>query len=273
MASLTLEGSSLVYRSRYDSGLVTALKQCIPDTDRRWDKARNAWLVAPQYGAVLAAITQQYLGETVTAPGSKNIPTRPEQRLLDVRYIGTCKDRGSECTAYGWSNGSWSVVFPEKTLRAWFEQEQQPDEATTLYTMLGVAKAATPDELKSAYRRLARQWHPDVSKEPGSAEMFKKINAAYQVLSDPPKRAKYDAGLALEASLKSSRERRPSFLPRTDGYRSPLRCGYVLATGHDSLGRFVIDKIEMWDDVVRGDGKVLVTSWPMGAETFVEDWL
>jgi molecular chaperone DnaJ len=60
------------------------------------------------------------------------------------------------------------------------------------YEILGVSKSATPDELKSAFRSLARKYHPDINKEHDAEEKFKEINEAYAVLSDPEKRAAYD---------------------------------------------------------------------------------
>lgn len=61
------------------------------------------------------------------------------------------------------------------------------------YQSLGVSRTATPDELKKAFRKLAREFHPDVAKDKKRAEeKFKEINEAYEVLSDPAKRAKYD---------------------------------------------------------------------------------
>ncbi|KAJ1393476.1 HSP40/DnaJ peptide-binding [Sesbania bispinosa] len=60
------------------------------------------------------------------------------------------------------------------------------------YATLGVPKSATGKEIKAAYRRLARQYHPDVNKEPGATDKFKEISAAYEVLSDDKKRALYD---------------------------------------------------------------------------------
>ena len=61
------------------------------------------------------------------------------------------------------------------------------------YEVLGVSKSASDAEIKSAYRKLAREWHPDVAKDkPNSEEKFKEINEAYQVLSDKSKRAQYD---------------------------------------------------------------------------------
>ncbi|XP_074582626.1 uncharacterized protein LOC141838902 [Curcuma longa] len=60
------------------------------------------------------------------------------------------------------------------------------------YSTLGVPKSAGIKEIKAAYRRLARQYHPDVNKQPGATEKFKEISTAYEVLSDDKKRALYD---------------------------------------------------------------------------------
>ncbi|MCC7117142.1 MAG: molecular chaperone DnaJ [Anaerolineales bacterium] len=60
------------------------------------------------------------------------------------------------------------------------------------YEILGVGRNATDDELKAAFRKLARQYHPDVNKDPHAEEKFKEINEAYGALSDSEKRARYD---------------------------------------------------------------------------------
>ncbi|WP_238010302.1 molecular chaperone DnaJ [Dactylosporangium sp. AC04546] len=66
--------------------------------------------------------------------------------------------------------------------------------AKDYYGILGVKRDSTADEIKRAYRRLAREFHPDVNPDPAAQEKFKEINAAYEVLSDPRKREMVDLG-------------------------------------------------------------------------------
>ena len=60
------------------------------------------------------------------------------------------------------------------------------------YAVLGVSESATPEDIKKAYRKLARKYHPDVSKEENASDKFKDVGEAYEVLKDPEKRAEYD---------------------------------------------------------------------------------
>lgn len=74
------------------------------------------------------------------------------------------------------------------------------------YKILGVERAASADQIKTAYRRLARKFHPDVSKEPDAEARFKEMQEAYEVLRDPEKRAAYDQ---LGSDWKSGEQFRP----------------------------------------------------------------
>src|SRR3989338_11474291 len=74
------------------------------------------------------------------------------------------------------------------------------------YVILGVDRKASPDEIKLAYRKLARKYHPDVSKESNAEEKFKAVQEAYEVLKDPKKREAYDQ---LGSQWKSCQEFRP----------------------------------------------------------------
>ncbi len=85
------------------------------------------------------------------------------------------------------------------------------------YQTLGVARDASPDDIKKAYRKLARRYHPDVSQESDAEAKFKEVGEAYAVLSDPEKREAYDR---LGANWRAGEEFRPPPGQTHGGFRS-----------------------------------------------------
>ena len=201
-----------------------------------------------------------------------------ETRVLDARYVSNCKQRrGPDRSAVVWIDRDWAAIIPEPVLRDWFGAVTRPDEAPTLYATLGLKADVIDATIRTAHRRLARQWHPDVCKEPDAAEQFLKIQHAYEVLREPNSRVRYDAGLALAANaqerVQSIRQWEAALAPTMiQGYRSPLRCGLIMVTG-DQRGRwFIVSGILAWEDLTDAHGRILVTSWPMGANEPMEAW-
>ena len=60
------------------------------------------------------------------------------------------------------------------------------------YKVLGIDKSATKEDIKKAYKNLARKWHPDKNKSPDASQKFKEVSVAYQILYDPVKKKEYD---------------------------------------------------------------------------------
>ena len=269
---LTTVAGGLRLESSYDPSFIAALKAQIPAESRRWDSVNKCWLIDPSYGSVCAGLAVQYLGVPVAVPDQSRLKEPATVRTVMLEYLGQCKNRnGDEATAFGWADGDWTLIFPESVLRDWFQAvPQAPGEKATLYATLGIGRNASLDEVRTAFRQLARQWHPDVCAEPDAAEQFKAINHAYEVLSNESKRRKYDAGLALEASL--GRQPQDSRLFAAPAYRAPLRCGWVMGEGRDTLGRFRFNKILRWEDIINEHGQTMVTSWPKGADHFHVAW-
>ena len=87
-----------------------------------------------------------------------------------------------------------SPVCPPRAGRDIHRYPSRPMATTErdFYVILGVERNATDAQIKAAFRKAAQKWHPDVNSDPEAQERFKEINEAYQVLSDPEKRSRYD---------------------------------------------------------------------------------
>jgi hypothetical protein len=251
----------------YDPATVEMIKRYIPNTGRSWDGIGKRWIIAGQYRRE----AENALG--MTLPAITAVKITPVVKLLTVHYIGQCKERaaGDVSAMALLETGVWGAVFSESVLRAWFDDNTSANTPTgaTLYAVLGAHQTDDLNAVKSAYRRMARQWHPDVCRESNANEMFLRIREAYDILSNSRGRSRYDAGLILAASVDDNRSGRVE----TSGmYRSPLRCGYILCEGVDNLGRMNVSNIIAWDDITRADGRAMVASWAPGGKSPIIAW-
>lgn len=274
--TVRIENGSYCVSFPYDPQAVSALKYGIPNTGRSWDSARKCWIIAAQYRRQAENALGMTFPEIIAKPAVK------ETRLLEVRYLGACKERApGDVSAMGLlKSGAWGVIFPVDTLTGWFEDPGEVKGSTpgalSLYAILGAKQHDTQDEIKAAYRRMAKQWHPDVCREPDANTRFLRIREAYDILSNPRSKGRYDAGLALEATINANIEKgsslRQDYHVDNSLYRSPLRCGWIVAEGVESIGRFVVSKILTWDDITDNQGRTLVSSWKMGDKNHSEVW-
>lgn len=279
-ARLKQTNQGLEFYSSFDRNLVDAIKYQIPPNARRWNPAAKCWIVDSQYAMILKNITYDCLGIALDTTGVNfnNLQNTPSTRLIRVEYIGQIKDRGNgDMSAYGAARDNfdfnlplyWIYVFPESTLKKWFlgDNEKQTVNTATFYTVLAVKPTMPQSEIKTAWRKMLMRYHPDVNSDEDAANMTMRINDAYNILRNPTKRKRYDAGLKLQTSLTNS-----SQPIRDSNFTIPVRCGMILATGHDSVGRFIVDEILEWTDIVE-NGRSLVTSWDKTNNSLRSEWL
>lgn len=269
MIALLARGTDIEVVTPYNQQFVTALKTQVPYSARRYDPETKRWLVAGKYGTEIQTMILKYFGRSVPLPKLAN--NTPIMNLIEVLYLGRAKIRvDGTSSASGWHNNGWNVVFPTKALKAYFQPSFGPDQPdmSTLYSLLGIPGRASAAEIQTGFRRMAKQWHPDVCREPDAQEMFLKIKDAYETLSNPGKRARYDLGLKMAATLNMKQSQRADV-----EYTPPFRSGLVLASYTEQVGLKVVERIHHWADVVDAQGRTLVSSWASGADAPTLNWV
>lgn len=280
-ANLTKErDGSIRFESSYDPQLVENLKLQIPYQDRQWNKGERAWFVSLKHVDTLIDLVDTFLGVKARTFGDLSATTsQTVTQLIMLEYLGAARERPSGDTiASGWVNDGWNAIFSLKVLKDWFEgapPEGAPVNASTLYGILGIPRNAVGIDIKKGYRRAARQWHPDYCREPGAADQFIKIKEAYDVLSNPQMRRRYDASLKLTADTSNVGESSKWLcdpFQSDENWRPPLRCGWVMVEAVMELGRYKVKKILSWQDIERR-GKTMVSWWPKDADQFASKWV
>lgn len=272
--TITAGQGSLIVKTPYNKTWLEALYATVPVAMRRWDGANKAWLIDPSYGPAVAAMCHRIHGVKVALP--QPVADAGETvRLFRVDYIANAKE--GYCN--GWVNGGWNMVLPEPVLRAWFGDMRKPDEdlsGSDYYQLLGVKRTVSEPDLKAMWKRLARQYHPDLNKEPDARTQFEAIKTAYDVLSDTRKRARYDAGLQLQ--VLATRHERMADRIATDfsaarSWRPALRCGHLMVKSVQRMGRAYVTTILDWQDILDYAGHVAVASWTPGDDSFTVKWV
>lgn len=289
---LTADYRGLVIVTSYKQRFVELLKQYVPVGERSFTgksgNPANAWVVAPKHAGVVKQIVEKVFGCEVELPDMAQAMSQLVSHVQRLEYIGQCKNRpDGSVTAMGHDGAGWNVVIAESVLKSFFEGDwdddrldeafgngKAPQRAASLYAALLLKPSASSTEIKTAYRRMSRQWHPDVCREDGATEKFIEIKKAYDLLSDPLKRRRYDAGLAMEATTEKVKKNRSNFFYASIyGYRSPLRCGLLTIDGECVAGRVIVSKIHAWDDIVNAVGQTMVSSWKVGDESYTIAWV
>lgn len=254
----------------YNAALLDEFKRQIPARDRAWDSRNKCWLISPAYVGRATSVIEGY-GVDVFYDGIdpndySQAQATTQRRVCRILYIGSVKQRqdGSQ-SAMGLDDyGNWFYVFPYEVLTAWFGVDLNLSHQT-FYNLLGVTQNTTAAELKKAYRRLARQWHPDVCAEPNARDVFVAIQNAYELLSNDGQRRMYDLGLKMASTLS----------PIESGaavWYSPLRCGDLDVEFVEGISKREIVKIHHWDDIHNDTGQILVSSWRRGADSPTFNW-
>jgi len=257
--SITQSGNDYAVKTPYHKNFPAMLKAAVSVKARNWDGDQKAWIVGADWIQHVLPVIEELYGEKPEIP--ELVKTETETKYsFQLDYVGIPKERDGQTgkTALGFSKGQWRVIFDEKILQEFFNGQTSQSQDESLFSLLLLPETATDQEIKSGYRRLARQWHPDVCREENAEEMFKKIQNAYSILSDENKRRRYQAGLAFERESDKPSRYNP---PRYDVFIPPLRCGFLTVAGSVQVGRLKVSQILSWQDVTNEQGLTMVTSW------------
>lgn len=281
-ASISLNEGNIVLRTPYNKKLVNDLKDAIPPMGRRWDNDRKVWIIGYMFAFDVVDVVKKNLGIELSIPKQSTQSPQKETRIFKIEYIGAVKEReDGELSAMAWANGNWSVVFSLASLREWFEGDRQetvkPGDAPNFYVVLGVKRNCGDLDIKRAYRIAAKTWHPDVNNDPSAADQFRLVQKAYETLSE--NRRKYDAGLKFESDAKKESNKDYSKMSveeqikLTSIFRPPKRCGMITVEGQNIVGRFIVERILFWDEILNTAGQVAIAYWEKGKDTFTTEFI
>lgn len=239
-------------RFAYNPEIIGWIKEAIPVHQRSWNPDKKQWILDDESFDLLR---QRYPHTPLVVTAVENNNSDTQEFTLE--YIGRPKYAFAQkqVIAFGWNGHKIVIAISIEALQEWFK-------VGTLYDQLGLKQTASKDEIKSAYWRLARQWHPDVCQEPDAQEQFVKIKTIYELLSNPLKKKKYDLGLRIFGSQQKSNVH--------PGEALPLRSGVITGKIEYKPNK-VLTSITSWKDVIDNQGRTLVSTWK--DQTYQMEWV
>lgn len=273
-ASITAAADGRIkWQSNFDRQSLDTMKELIPWFAREWNKPDKCWLIEPQFMTDLINLASLYHHSNLTPIPLNQRIMRPFRVKAQLMYIGAPKMAGGieYCSGKGINDQWYRYAFIDNSMREWFEPGKtiEPDAEQTWYEILGILKSATPEEVKKGFRMASMTWHPDRNKDPAAHDMFIAIKAAYDGLSEPATRAKYDAFLTLQASIPKKRDGNPY----KKEWRPPVRCGELTISGNMAGQAYLVNKIEAWQPIVNAAGMTMVSQWDKALNEAVVTWI
>lgn len=293
-------------RTPYDRQFLDALKSQIDEYARRWDAANKVWRFDDSQMLTLEALCEKHFGVKPTKSGLSAPNFQMGDRVL-AEYVG--RSTGGK-PARVFVAGEFSFLLTEQAIRQYFHlanqtPQPQPVGATSTvtpapqrtipdnpYDLLVVTTTATTAEIEQAYRRMARQWHPDVCHEPDAADWFHAITAAKQQLLDSSLRRQLDGALRMKsllgAQIKAVKTTTPTptrtepakwsadWLTQnanTPSFAPPLRCGWITPAAFTCGAYVKINQIKLWADDIDTQGRTRVAYWDQTSKTIRTDWV
>lgn len=174
----------------------------------------------------------------------------------------------TEAYASAWVDGGWNCILPERALKEFFGEPAKAFDGNFHRVLLESTDVA------KAYKRLARQFHPDLNKAKDATEQFRRLRQAFDDLKDPLRKKRYEAGLKFQTSALTKAEQVVFRVPKSNGrvvvlgtwnepYRGASKYG---GAGVRDQRVLTVSKILSWSDIFDDRGRVMCSTWSGGSD-------
>lgn len=258
-------------KSTYDAGFVEQLKLSIPARLRAWNPNRKIWSIDQTALLKLRQLLQQF-GYQVTVHNAPFVQNwKPAVENIRVNYLGDVRTRiGGGVYASGLDErGEWLYRFSLPSIQNWLAgmaakqaPESTPLTAGTYYEILDVTESASDAELKAAWRRALKRYHPDINQSQDANEVMIVVSESYRVLSDPKLRRRYDAGRRLSKQAGPQQSRAQHSDPDIQlAIPDRWRCGYMRVLCVHDFKLVEVNEILSFQDIIDNQGRRMTARW------------